>query len=311
MDLGSNFSAKLEPFLLMGKSMRGAAAAKLIQDATAAPGVLVFSELLELPNIRELEKNEQYSKFYSLLQLFAYKTYEDYLRSKDSLPPLTTNQITKLKHLSIVSLASERRILPYDLLLNSLDITTVRELEDLIIDAIYQDILRGKLDQKEKQLEVEYTMGRDVQPEKLDDLLDILRNWAQTTSQVLAALDNKIHTISSNAAAQKVYQIEYDEALQKTLKDVSEKGGRHDRDKDRTYDRENAGGAGGSGSGSLGAARRKLFDRGGREERSGREDRENSMDVDEPYEPGNSSKSSKNRKASQESMKPVRKRNKI
>jgi hypothetical protein len=54
MELGSNFSAKLEPFLLMGKSAKGAAAAKLIQDATSASGVFVFSELLELPNIQEV-----------------------------------------------------------------------------------------------------------------------------------------------------------------------------------------------------------------------------------------------------------------
>lgn len=54
MDL-ANFSAKLEPFLLMAKSLKGAAAAKLIQDATSAPGVFVFSELLELPNIQEVQ----------------------------------------------------------------------------------------------------------------------------------------------------------------------------------------------------------------------------------------------------------------
>ena len=45
---------KLEPFLLMAKSAKGAAAAKLVQDATAAPGVYVFSELLELPTIAEV-----------------------------------------------------------------------------------------------------------------------------------------------------------------------------------------------------------------------------------------------------------------
>lgn len=53
----------------------------------------------------------------------------------------------------------------------------VRELEDLIIDAIYQDILRGKLDQKEEQLEVEYTVGRDVEPASVEGLLVALQNW--------------------------------------------------------------------------------------------------------------------------------------
>ena len=54
MDLGANFIAKLEPFLLMSKAAKGAAAAKLIEDATSAPGVYVFGELLELPNIQEV-----------------------------------------------------------------------------------------------------------------------------------------------------------------------------------------------------------------------------------------------------------------
>jgi hypothetical protein len=44
---------RLEPFLLIAKSAKGAAAAKLVQDAISAPGVFVFAELLELPNIQE------------------------------------------------------------------------------------------------------------------------------------------------------------------------------------------------------------------------------------------------------------------
>lgn len=54
MDFGANQTSKLEPFLLMSKSAKGAAAAKLIQDATSAPGVFVFAELLELPNLQEV-----------------------------------------------------------------------------------------------------------------------------------------------------------------------------------------------------------------------------------------------------------------
>jgi hypothetical protein len=54
MDMGSHFAAKLEPFLLIAKTLTGAAAAKLIQDVTSAPGVFIFAELLELPNIQEV-----------------------------------------------------------------------------------------------------------------------------------------------------------------------------------------------------------------------------------------------------------------
>ncbi|KAJ2928578.1 hypothetical protein H1R20_g8498, partial [Candolleomyces eurysporus] len=273
MELGQNFSAKLEPFLLMVKSAKGAGAAKLVQDATAAPGVLVFSELLEMPNVQELSKSEQHSKFYSLLQLFAYKTYQDYLEHKDALPPLNNAQITKLKYLSIVSLASERRILPYSDLLKALDMPNVRELEDLIIDAIYQDILRGKLDQKEEQLEVEYTMGRDVEPASVEGLLAALQNWASTTSAVLSTLDAKINSIAAETTHQKSVKAEYEKTLQQNLKEV------HDKNKDK------------------GAAARRVYER----ENMG-------MDIDEPLEV----RGGKNRKASQDSAaKPLRKRNKF
>ena len=53
----------------------------------------------------------------------------------------------------------------------------VRELEDLIIEAIYQDVIKGKLDQKRKQLEIEYTMGRDLRPGQIDKMLEVLGAW--------------------------------------------------------------------------------------------------------------------------------------
>ncbi|KAG6907223.1 hypothetical protein DXG01_009837 [Tephrocybe rancida] len=206
MDLGSNFPAKLEPFLLMAKSLKGAAAAKLIHDATSAPGVFVFSELLELPNILEAS---------SLPSLNC--------EHKDQLPPLNAAQTTKLKHLSIVSLASSRRILPYADLLKALDMPTIRDLEDLIIDAIYLDILRGKLDQKEQQLEVEYTMGRDLAPGALEDVLAALQSWAETTSAVLQTLDAKISQISLASESALKAEAEHEKALQANLKEVFEK----------------------------------------------------------------------------------------
>jgi hypothetical protein len=50
----TSYTAKLEPFLLMSKGAKGAAAAKLVQDATAASGLFLFAQLLELPNIKEV-----------------------------------------------------------------------------------------------------------------------------------------------------------------------------------------------------------------------------------------------------------------
>ncbi|PFH45402.1 hypothetical protein AMATHDRAFT_160038 [Amanita thiersii Skay4041] len=280
MDLGANFAAKLEPFLLMAKSAKGAAAAKLIHDATSAPGVYVFSELLAMPSVQELGKSEQHEPYLSLLQLFAYKTYQDYVQHQDKLPALNPAQIMKLKHLSIVSLAAERRILPYSDLLRVLDMPTVRELEDLVIDAIYLDVVRGKLDQKEAQFEVEYTMGRDLEPGKLESILAALQNWTETTSAVLATLDVKIESIAAQTAAKKASNEEYEKVLYTTLKDVSEKA------------KEKGGVKRGSNRGDGGPSA----------EKDGVP-----MDVDDMPEPTKG----KNRKASQEAVPKQRKRNKI
>lgn len=48
-------SSKLEPFLVLARSARGPVAAAIVVDqATAAPGVFCFGELLEVPAIAEV-----------------------------------------------------------------------------------------------------------------------------------------------------------------------------------------------------------------------------------------------------------------
>jgi len=54
----------------------------------------------------------------------------------------------------------------------------VRELEDLIIEAIYQKIILGKLDQKTRALEVEFAIGRDIRPGQIDEMILVLQNWS-------------------------------------------------------------------------------------------------------------------------------------
>ena len=44
----------LEPYVLLAKSAKGAAAVGLVKQVLEAPGVYVFGELLETPNIQEV-----------------------------------------------------------------------------------------------------------------------------------------------------------------------------------------------------------------------------------------------------------------
>lgn len=111
------------------------------------------------------------------LQLFAFGVYTDFIAQRTQLPALSDSQLNKLRQMTIVSLASRQKHLPYAVLLSALGLTNVRQLEDLIIEAIYADILQGKLDQKNQTLEVNSAIGRDVKPEDLANFTTVLTNW--------------------------------------------------------------------------------------------------------------------------------------
>jgi COP9 signalosome complex subunit 7 len=119
---------------------------------------------------------------------------------------------------------------------------SVRELEDLIIDAIYQDIVRGKLDQKEQQFEVEFTMGRDLREGQLQQLLISLQAWyvyhnrsstrlqsisdlhrSQRTATILATLDKKIDAVLSEEKAAKLAQEEHEKLREQLIAELQAK----------------------------------------------------------------------------------------
>ena len=63
-------------------------------------------------------------------------TYKSLVESGGSLPEMTESMTRKLRLLTVVSLAEQNKLLPYNLLMSELEISTVRELEDLVIEGI-------------------------------------------------------------------------------------------------------------------------------------------------------------------------------
>lgn len=99
----------------------------------------------------------EFDKELNSLRLFAYGSYQDYcgeqplnqthLIASVTVFPTSANpsnfldlsdqQLTKLRQLSLLSMAAENRILSYQTMHTALGLATVRELEDLLIDTIY------------------------------------------------------------------------------------------------------------------------------------------------------------------------------
>ncbi|GFO08248.1 EF-hand domain-containing protein d2 [Plakobranchus ocellatus] len=185
-------SNPIEPFLLLLKDAKGAGAASVVTQAMSAPNVYVFGEILDLPNIQELG-NGAHAPVYQLLNIFAYGTYKDYKANKDNLPELTPQMLNKLRHLTVVSLATRTKCIPYSVLLEELEMQNVRNLEDLIIEVIYADIIHGKLDQKNQQLEVDYAIGRDIHDNALAEVIGVLTQWCNGCEGVLRSIEDQIN----------------------------------------------------------------------------------------------------------------------
>jgi len=168
-----------EQFILSSKNLKSKALVPLIRQILSHPSVYVFGEFMNQDNVKSLKdsNDEECKKHYDLLEIFAYGTYDDYKNRVSTLPELTAKMDLKLKQLTIVQLASENRTIPYNILLEKLNMQSLRELEDLIIECMYQGLLEGKLDQEKLLFQVDQTIGRDIKPSDIDRIIAELTNW--------------------------------------------------------------------------------------------------------------------------------------
>ncbi|XP_065634875.1 COP9 signalosome complex subunit 7 isoform X2 [Quercus suber] len=230
--------------------------ANLIVEATSHSSLFAFSEILALPNLLQ---GTEYSGYIDVLRLFAHGRWRDYKSNAGLLPLLVPDQILKLKQLSVLTLAeinkshvinipenyyakflglATRRavvgfrhglmllqVLSYDQLLEELDISNVRELEDFLInECIYAGIVKGKLDQKQRRFEVQFAAGRDLRPGQLDNMIQTLGNWLENSDNVLLTIQEKIKWAETKSVSDTKHQEEVKERVEEVKKSLSLKG---------------------------------------------------------------------------------------
>ena len=195
-DLARN--PKMERWLVMAKSLKGPALAEVICKAVEDPGVYNYGEMLHLPEVQNMSTDDRCASSMVLLRLFAFGTWSKYKEMSSGKPTLSSLMEQKLKALSVASLATERRTIPYDELLENLDIATIQELENLLIKhCIYGGILNGQLDQKARCLHVEDAIARDIPRESLSDVIGKLEVWLNGTKSLVETLDGQLNWVVS------------------------------------------------------------------------------------------------------------------
>merc|ERR1712098_890996 len=167
-----------------------------------APGLFVFGELLDMANIQDLA-NGPSSSYLTLLNIFAYGTYRSLSQSVEPLPEMTDIMKRKLRLLTVVSLAEQNKVLAYSLLMSELDISTVRDLEDLVIEGISAGVVQGKLEQKSSYFEVDFVIGRDIRKSDIGSIVSVLSGWCDNCDTMLRDIESQADKLNTEKQQQK------------------------------------------------------------------------------------------------------------
>ncbi|GFP90535.1 cop9 signalosome complex subunit 7 [Phtheirospermum japonicum] len=137
MEIEQRQAEHIDYFVKQASNLKGSALSNVVVEATSHPSLFAFSEILSVPNVLELEGTEN-SVLLDLLRIFAHGTWSEYKGVASCLPQLVPDQVLKLKQLTVLTLAETSKVFPYDTLMQELDVTNVRELEDFLInDCMY------------------------------------------------------------------------------------------------------------------------------------------------------------------------------
>ena len=169
----------------------------LILEATKDPEVFHFHDLLIHPSIASLQTSSP--PFYELLQLFSHHTLSHYHKLKSDYPPLTDAHISKLQILTLLSAAHGRTQLSYDTLLSELNVSTIADLEKIIRDTIYANLLRGKMDQSGRILYISSSQARDALPESIQGMISNLRSFITRADDLIREIDDNIKVIGNHS----------------------------------------------------------------------------------------------------------------
>ena len=208
--------SELDQFCTLAEKQRGMACTVLLKDVFKHDKIYVFGELFKVSSIKQLKDNNDFVNSFNTLELFAYGTYLEYKNNRQTYIELTIPQIRKLKLLSLVTLTFTSKIIPYSVIQSEIDITDIRELEDIIIEAIYKKLITAKLDQRNRIIRVTDSISRDIPPHELENLIHKLVDWRSKCHDVAIEIEKSSSHLKSVRLDNQKLQSEVQDRAEKT-----------------------------------------------------------------------------------------------
>ncbi|RYP52557.1 hypothetical protein DL769_010655 [Monosporascus sp. CRB-8-3] len=136
----------------------------------------------------------------------------------------------KLRQLSLLTLAGDpQHGLGYAALLAALGLPDARSLEDLVISAVYADLLEAQLDPRNQTVHVSSVSPlRDLAPGSVPAILTQLRAWSGRCAETLSDLEAQIAAVRAGAAARHAERKARDAAQARLVEQASKAGAGND-----------------------------------------------------------------------------------
>lgn len=164
------------------KASNSLAVVELVTSALQHPTVFFFGEIWDLENVQKLADKECLEK----LKVFTFGTVQD-LNDKVYLS-LTEKERHKLRLLTVLSCAQKQRTLTFQFLKEKTRVDRLEEVDALLIDCVYNDLVHGKLDAATQSFTVESFAGRDVQASEIKSLIDRIDLWSHRIERTVESL---------------------------------------------------------------------------------------------------------------------------
>ena len=200
--------------LALAKNARGLALCDIINKLLSS-NIVRFKQILDLESVQQLR--ESHPKYFNLLQLFTFKTWRDY--NTEEYPDLSPIQARNLKILTLLTAIDKNS--KFDTLKAAINVSNDAELEDLLIEMLERDLITGKLNQKQRELNCTFKYPRDnLNPPSAS--IAALKQWVSQIDSVTNEIDliikqeeDKINLKLSETAA---YDLQVKEAMEKISK---------------------------------------------------------------------------------------------
>ena len=179
-----------QQFLELAKNFKGKEVEKIIEQILDSD-LYLTSEFLNCPNIKALKAG---NKYYDTLYLFSILNYDEYKKNSGKYLPLNPKLLNKLKSISILELAKEKKYLEYSYLKNAFDIKTNFELEELLFNLISKELINGKVDAKNESISILSVKPRSnlTDMKSAEKLIDKLIKNLNDANAFLAQEESKI-----------------------------------------------------------------------------------------------------------------------